>query len=124
MSEGTPVPRSAWAVVATGVQTPIGLPVWLGDGRGAYYPIPLFVHEDEARVRRRAKSLEARIRSVKFYDGPGMMTSKPILGVVKVSLPAKKAGRTPSPEQIAKMQASRKDKAASAPKAPSGSAKK
>lgn len=124
MADQNPAPRTAWAVVVTGVQTQIGLPVWLSDNRGNYFPVPLFIHEDEARVRRRAKSLETRIRSVKFYDGPGMQTSKPILGVVKINLPPKKEGRKPSPEQIANMQAARAKKGGESSKPRESTAKK
>lgn len=111
------VPRTAYAVVATGVLTPQGLPCFLSKDGNTTYPIPLFVHEDRSKAERRQKTLEARIRGIKFYDAAGMTPSKPFLGVVKVTLPPRGKGRKPTPEQVAKMQAGRKAADATLPKA-------
>lgn len=115
MSDATAVPRKAFAVVCSGIITKDSCIVQFTDRIEAVFPVPLFIHEDKAKCESRKQSLERRIRSIKFYDGPKMLTSQPILGVVQISLPPKKEGKPMTAEHKAAM---KKARDASKPKAP------
>ena len=108
MSEPTQAPRVAFAVVATGVLTPQGLPCFLTKDGNETFPVLVYVHEDKAKAEKRRNSMETAARRIQMFDGPSMTKAKPFYGVVKVYLPARKPGRKVSKEQVIKMQEGRK----------------
>lgn len=114
MSDATavPVPRKAFAVVATGIISTTGKIIQLREGDKEFV-VPIYVHDIEAKCERRRNSLNSLAKRIKFADAPNMfIPGLVIYGVVPIYLPAKKAGKKMSDAdkaaQVAKMQAGRK----------------
>jgi hypothetical protein len=79
---------TAFAVICSGVVTEGSDIVSFRDEANNRTPVVLFQHIDRAKCDRMKKRLATRISKIDKFEGEGLVTTTPILGVVPILLDA------------------------------------